>query len=107
MRSADFLRRPAAARRPHTRLGRAVATLGPGLITGAADDDPAGIVTDTQAGAQFQYALAWTALVQFPLLAAIQLMGARIGLVTGRDITRVLRTHYPRWVLWGTCALLF
>lgn len=80
--------------------------LGPGLVTGAADDDPAGIVTDTQAGARFQYALAWTALLQLPLLAALQIMVGRIGLVTGRDFTRVLGEHYPRAFLWIACALL-
>src|SRR5919198_691975 len=99
MRRAEFLRRSIVAKRPRGFVGRAFAVLGPGLISGAADDDPAGIVTDTQAGAQFQYALAWTALAQFPLLAAVQLMVARIGLVTGRDVIRVLRSHYPRWVL--------
>jgi NRAMP (natural resistance-associated macrophage protein)-like metal ion transporter len=88
------------------RVARVVGFLGPGLITGAADDDPAGIITDTQAGAQFRYGLAWTAVLQFPLLSALQLMVARIGLVTGRDVTRVLKDHYPRPVLWGACALL-
>jgi NRAMP (natural resistance-associated macrophage protein)-like metal ion transporter len=87
-------------------LRRALAVLGPGLTTGAADDDPAGIVTDTQAGAQFQYAFAWTALIQFPLVAALQIMVSRIGLVTGRDFTRVLGEHYPRAFLWVACTLL-
>lgn len=80
--------------------------LGPGVITGAADDDPAGTVTAVQAGAQFQYALAWTALIQFPLLAAVQTMVARVGLITGHGFVRVIRDHYSAKLLWGACVLL-
>src|SRR5438045_6316686 len=81
------------------------ADLGPGLITGAADDDPSGISTYSVAGATFGYAPLWTALFSFPLMAAVQLMCARLGVVTGRGLAGVIRLHYPRWVLWSACAL--
>lgn len=80
--------------------------LGPGLITGAADDDPSGITTYSQAGAAFGYGLLWTALVSFPLMAGVQLMCARIGLVARRGLASVLRAHYPPWLLWLSCLLL-
>lgn len=80
--------------------------LGPGLITGAADDDPSGISTYSVTGAAFGYMPLWTALFSFPLMAAVQLMCARLGLVTGRGLAGVVRRTYPRWVLWGACALL-
>jgi NRAMP (natural resistance-associated macrophage protein)-like metal ion transporter len=91
---------PSPARRWLSRLG-------PGLISGAADDDPAGIITDLQAGARFQFAFAWAPLFQLPLLYAIQSTVARIGLVTGRDVSRVIADRYPRPLLWTACALLF
>ena len=80
--------------------------LGPGLITGAADDDPSGISTYATAGATFGYGLLWTALFSLPLMASVQLMCARIGLVSGRGLANVLRRYYPRSVLWFACALL-
>jgi len=80
--------------------------LGPGLITGAADDDPSGISTYSVTGAAFGYAPLWTALFSFPLMAAVQMMCARLGMVTGRGLAGVLRRHYPRWILWSACALL-
>lgn len=83
-----------------------MASLGPGIVTGAADDDPAGITTYSQAGAAFQYGLLWTALLQVPLMIGVQYVCARIGLVSGRDLGRVLRDHYPGWVLWGVTLLL-
>ena len=73
--------------------------LGPGLITGASDDDPSGIATYSQAGAQFGYALAWTMSFTFPLMAAIQMISGRIGRTTGMGIAGVLRQHYPAWLL--------
>jgi len=76
-------------------------TLGPGLVTGAADDDPSGISTYSQAGAAFGYGTLWIALVSFPLMAAVQLMCARIGFVARRGLASVLREHYPQPVLWG------
>src|SRR5689334_5553417 len=80
--------------------------LGPGLITGAADDDPSGISTYSVTGATFGYAPLWTALFSFPLMAAVQLMCARLGMVTGRGLAGVVRKHQSRPVLWAACALL-
>lgn len=102
-------RRRAGAARGLGRRGRVrrfFSNLGPGLITGAADDDPSGISTYSVAGAAFGYGPLWTALFSFPLMAAVQLMCARLGLVTGRGLAGVVRRRYPRGVLWGACALL-
>jgi NRAMP (natural resistance-associated macrophage protein)-like metal ion transporter len=88
------------------RVRRFFAELGPGLITGAADDDPSGISTYSVAGAAFGYAPLWTALFSFPLMAAVQLMCARLGMVSGRGLASVIRNHYSRRVLWAACALL-
>jgi NRAMP (natural resistance-associated macrophage protein)-like metal ion transporter len=87
-------------------LRRSFAVLGPGLITGAADDDPSGISTYSVAGAAYGYATLWIALLTFPLMAAVQLMCARLGMVTGRGLAAAVRIYYPRWVLWGACAIL-
>ena len=73
--------------------------LGPGLVTGAADDDPSGIGTHSQVGAQFGYGLSWTFLFSFPLMVAIQEVAAEIGRVTGAGIARNMRRHYPRPLL--------
>jgi NRAMP (natural resistance-associated macrophage protein)-like metal ion transporter len=73
--------------------------LGPGLITGASDDDPSGIATYSQAGAQFGYGLCWTLLFTYPLMAAIQEISARIGRVTGFGIAGNIRRYFPRWLL--------
>lgn len=75
-------------------------SLGPGLVTGASDDDPSGIATYSQAGAAYGLSTLWTALIAFPLMAAIQQMCAKIGLVTGHGLTGTLKTHYPRPVLY-------
>lgn len=72
--------------------------LGPGLITGAADDDPSGIATYSQVGAEFGYGLAWTMLFSLPFMIAIQEISARIGCVSGRGISSNLRHHYPPWL---------
>lgn len=80
--------------------------LGPGLITGCADDDPSGISTYAIAGAAFGYATLWTALISFPLMVGVQLMCSRLGMVTGRGLASAIRRNYPRWVLWGACLLL-
>ena len=80
--------------------------LGPGLITGAADDDPSGISTYSVTGAAFGYAPLWTALFTVPLMTAVQMMSARLGMVTGEGLAGVIRRQYPRWVLWSACALL-
>jgi NRAMP (natural resistance-associated macrophage protein)-like metal ion transporter len=87
-------------------LKRSLAVLGPGLITGAADDDPSGISTYSVAGAAYGYSTLWIALLTFPLMASIQLMCARLGMVTGRGLAASVRMHYPRWVLWGSCSIL-
>ena len=80
--------------------------LGPGLVTGAADDDPSGIATHSQIGAQFGFALAWTFVLSFPLMVVIQEVAAQIGCVTGRGIAHNLRRHYPRWLLRLVVTLL-
>ena len=80
--------------------------LGPGLITGAADDDPSGISTYSVTGAAFGYVSLWTALFSFPLMTAVQMMCARLGMVTGKGLAGVIRSRYSKWVLWGACALL-
>lgn len=83
-----------------TKIKKFFTTLGPGLITGASDDDPSGIATYSQAGAQFGLATLWTAMFTFPLMAAVQGMCARIGIVTREGLTRTLRTHYPKYILY-------
>jgi NRAMP (natural resistance-associated macrophage protein)-like metal ion transporter len=88
------------------RVRRFFRELGPGLITGAADDDPSGISTYSVTGAAFGYTPLWTALFTFPLMTAVQMMCARLGMVTGRGLAGVLRRNYPRWVLWFACSLL-
>jgi Mn2+/Fe2+ NRAMP family transporter len=80
--------------------------LGPGLITGASDDDPSGIATYSQVGAAFGYGLSWTLLFSYPLMAAIQMISARIGRTTGHGIAGVLRMHYSTWLLQWIVALL-
>ena len=78
---------------------RVLGVLGPGIVTGAADDDPSGIATYSQIGAQFGYQMGWTMTLAFPLMSAIQEIAARIGSTTGHGIATNLRKHYPRWVL--------
>ena len=85
---------------------RFLQTFGPGLITGASDDDPSGIATYSQVGAQFGFSVLWTMLFSYPLMAAIQEISARVGRVTGRGIAANLRQHYPRWLLFPIIALL-
>src|SRR6201996_2300609 len=80
--------------------------LGPGLITGASDDDPSGIATYSQVGAQFGFNMGWVMLVSWPLMCAIQEVSARIGRVTGKGIAGNLKAHYPRSILFGLVALL-
>src|SRR3984957_14743831 len=80
--------------------------LGPGLITGAADDDPSGIATYSQVGAQFGMGMLWTMLFTFPLMAAMQEICARLGRITGGGIAANLRNHYPKPVLYALVLLL-
>jgi NRAMP (natural resistance-associated macrophage protein)-like metal ion transporter len=91
---------------PKNRLDLFFCDLGPGLITGCADDDPSGISTYSVAGAAFGYASLWTALLSLPLMISVQLMCGRLGMVTGKGLAAVVREHYPRWVLWSSCLLL-
>jgi len=83
-----------------------LAFLGPGLITGASDDDPSGIATYSQVGAQFSYGLGWVMLFSYPLMTAIQEISARIGRITGRGIAGNIRVHYPAWLLRSIIGLL-
>lgn len=85
---------------------RLLSVLGPGLITGASDDDPSGIATYSQAGAQFGYSITWTMLFTYPLMAVVQEISGRIGRTTGRGIAGNLREHYPNWLLQALIALL-
>ena len=80
--------------------------VGPGVVTGAADDDPSGIATYTQAGAQFGTGLLWTVFLSLPFMIAIQMVSARIGRVTGKGVAANLRDHLPRWLLMALVALL-
>lgn len=88
-------------------LHRWLGQLGPGIITGASDDDPSGIATYSAAGAQAGFRFLWTALLTLPMMAAVQDMCGRIGLVTGHGLAGVLRRHFPRPVVYGAVALLF
>jgi NRAMP (natural resistance-associated macrophage protein)-like metal ion transporter len=81
--------------------------LGPGLITGAADDDPSGIATYSQAGAQFGMNMLWTMIVTYPLMTTVQAISARIGRVTGRGLAANMRRIFPRWIVMTLVALLF
>ena len=85
-------------------LKRLLSRLGPGLITGASDDDPSGIGTYTQAGASLGFATLWTAVITLPLMAVVQHICAKIGMVSGRGLAGVLHRFYPRWLLYPTVA---
>src|ERR1700750_2828247 len=84
-----------------------VKQFGPGLVTGAADDDPSGIATYSQAGAQFGYALFWTMVLTYPLMAAVQLVSAHIGRVTGKGLASNMAKVLPGWAITILVALLF
>jgi NRAMP (natural resistance-associated macrophage protein)-like metal ion transporter len=90
-----------------TRIKKAWNILGPGLITGASDDDPSGIATYSQAGAGFGFATLWTALITFPLMAAVQEMCARIGMVTQEGLTATLKQKYPQSILYLMAVFSF
>jgi NRAMP (natural resistance-associated macrophage protein)-like metal ion transporter len=91
----------AELRREPSAIRRFFRMLGPGLITGASDDDPSGIGTYAVAGAQFGYGTLWTAPLTFPLMASVQFICAKIGLVSGRGIAGILREHYPRQLVYA------
>ena len=99
--------RIAVNRAPRKPPGKGLwAALGPGLITGASDDDPSGIATYSQSGAQFGFSMCWVMLFTFPLMAAIQEISGRIGRVTGQGIAGNIRTHYPKLLLRVMVGLL-
>ena len=89
-----------------TRHYNPLTALGPGLITGAADDDPSGIATYSQAGAQFGFQMLWTMVFTYPLQGVFQSVCARIGRVTGKGLAANIKTVFPRWVLLSVVALL-
>jgi NRAMP (natural resistance-associated macrophage protein)-like metal ion transporter len=91
---------------PETEKVSFLRSLGPGLVTGAADDDPSGIATYSQIGAQFGYGMAWTMLFSYPLMTVIQAVSARIGAVTGFGIAQNLRQNYSPWLLRAVVLLL-
>src|SRR5438874_7263383 len=84
-------------RNPHKRF---LKILGPGLITGASDDDPSGIGTYAVAGASLGFSILWTALATFPMMTAVEFMCAKIGMVSGMGLARVIRKHYSKAVLY-------
>lgn len=88
------------------RIRKLLKSLGPGFITGSSDDDPTGIATYTQTGASFGYQQLWLAPFSLPFMIAVQEMSGRIGIVTGRGLASVIRTHYPRWILFGIVTSL-
>lgn len=100
-RSTDHQKRESSS-----RISKFFKALGPGLITGASDDDPSGIGTYAQCGAQFGTSFLWSSLLTFPLMAAVQYLCAKIALVTGRGLAGVLRKHYPRPILYSAVLLL-
>ena len=91
-------------KRPHR--ARLADSLGPGLITGASDDDPSGIATYAQAGAAFGFALSWTLLLTYPLMCAIQMISAKVGRVTGKGLAANMRRHYSPYLLYALVSLL-
>ena len=91
---------------PRPTDGSWLKTLGPGLITGAADDDPSGIATYSQAGAQFGFNMLWTVLLTYPLMVGIQIVSAKIGRVSGHGLATNLRRHYPAWLVYSVVGLL-
>ena len=104
LRTIDSPPGPSPVKQPeHPKL---MQIMGPGLITGASDDDPSGIATYSQAGAQFGYAMSWTMLFSYPLMVAIQMISAEIGRVTGKGIAGNLRGNYPSALLYGLVGLL-
>ena len=91
---------------PKLSIRQGLRQLGPGLITGAADDDPSGIATYSQAGAQFGFSMLWTVVLTLPLMVAIQIVSARIGYVTRRGLTANIKASFPRWVLFSVVGML-
>lgn len=103
MRGPSQIRRPAPRA---SRKGSLWSRIGPGLITGASDDDPSGIATYSQVGSQFGLTMLWTMLFSYPLMSGIQEVSAQVGRVTGHGLAESLRRHFPAWVLHSALALL-
>src|ERR1700732_3320219 len=102
-------RRTASAKSRSSWLSRLpiyLKALGPGIVTGAADDDPSGIATYSQIGAQFGFAMLWTLILSYPLMAAIQEASAWIARVSGAGLARNLRLHYPPWLSYAAVGIL-
>lgn len=99
--------KPEIPGKTRSKIDRIRKIIGPSIITGASDDDPSGIATYTQAGAGFGYQFLWTAILTYPFTVAIQEMCARIGVVTRKGLTGILKKHYPRWVMWLMIILSF
>lgn len=106
VRSRSELARESRAKRRGAVL-RFLSVLGPGFVTGAADDDPSGIATYSMAGAMLGLAPLWLALVTWPLMAAVQFVCAKIGMVTGRGLADVLLLKFPRWIVGISALALF
>jgi NRAMP (natural resistance-associated macrophage protein)-like metal ion transporter len=104
--SDRYGRRPAATASPSRWIRSLLKSIGPGVITGAADDDPSGIATYSVAGAQLGTKLLWTAFITWPLMAAVQMMCARIGKVTGQGLAGNFKQRFPRWLLLAFVAAL-
>jgi NRAMP (natural resistance-associated macrophage protein)-like metal ion transporter len=94
------------APKPESKFG-VLKIIGPGVVTGASDDDPSGIGTYSQAGAQLGFSISWTMVLTFPLMVAIQEISARVGRTTGKGIASNIREHYPAWLLQVLVAMLF
>ena len=103
--AANYVKKALISKMPFRAAEEYLNTLGPGLTTGAADDDPSGIATYSQTGAKYGFQLLWLSIVTFPLMAVVQEMCARIALVTGQGLAANIRDHYPAWVL-NSCTLL-
>ena len=97
--AADVGVREAALARHRSGIGRFLAILGPGIVSGASDDDPSGIATYSLAGAAYGFATLWTAIATLPLMSTVQFLCAKIGLVTGKGLAGVLRERYPAWAV--------
>ncbi len=103
----DIIKTTTPYKKSIVKVKKVLRVLGPGLITGASDDDPSGIATYSQAGAQFGFSVLWTAFITFPLMAAVQGMCARIGLVTLQGLTVTIKKNYPRPLLYFMLILSF
>jgi NRAMP (natural resistance-associated macrophage protein)-like metal ion transporter len=107
LEEAELFEEKLISKRPFKVAGKYWSSLGPGLVTGASDDDPSGIATYSQTGAQYGFQLLWLSWFTFPLMAVVQEMCARIGIVTGRGLAANIRHHYSPRVLYFVTLLLF